>query len=385
MKLAEVYANYCGVKLPKEPLKPYRSFFPIVGNYITIHNGSGMDSKNYDYYSEVLEILIKRLEGVRFVQIGTVAEKLLPYCEDLRGKTNLSQCSYVVENALLHIGNDSVWMHVAGLLDIPCVGLYGPTLSEVCAPFYKNPASQFLNSNRNGNRATHSVVENPKTINLIKPEEVANAALSILGVKETTQKTVYIGKNYTNPIIDVIPDHILPDQLFQNNLINIRYDLGGEEFFIFKNTESRFCNLVTKKRVSNQILQALKGRLKALIFKVEEIEDLDIDFIREVAQLNIEYSVVTEIETLLPELKFKLLSLNPPKKIVRPEALQEIPENGYFKSSKILASSGNFFLSEWHLDAKLPMFNLSENLAELPKTQSELFWNDMNNYMIFTL
>lgn len=385
MKLAEVYANSCGVKLPEDPLKPYTAYYPVIGNYVTIHNGSGMESKNYDFYGEVLEILVKRLEGVRFIQIGLPSEKLLPFCEDLRGKTNLFQANYIIENALLHIGNDSVWQHVAGSLNVPSVGLYGPTLANVCAPFYKNEKSIFIDSDRGGRKPTHSVEENPKTINYIKPEQVANATLSILGVRQTSQKTIHIGKNYTNPIIDVIPDHTLPHDLFVNNLINIRYDLGGSENFILSNLESRFGNLVTNCPISDNLLNSLRGRLKGVAYKISDAKDLDVDFLKKLSQVNVEYSAVTEDESLLPDLKFKLLSLNPPKKIVRPKREVFDTKLAYFKSSKILAARGNFYLSEWHLDANLPLNSLSENVGQVPDTDSELFWNDINNYIIFTL
>lgn len=381
MKLAEIYANNCGVKLPDKPVEPFKSYYPVLGDYISIHNGSGMESKNYDYFSEVIEILRKRLSGVKFVQIGTHSEHLLPHCEDLRGKTNLYQGNYVVANALAHIDNDSLWTHNAGALGTPSVSVYGPTLSEVCAPFYHHPKSVFIDSHRNNLRATHSAKEFPKTINYIKPEEIANGVLEVLGLPKSKQTSLHIGTNYQNPIIEVVPDHPLPNNLFINNIVNIRLDLGGSEEILPYIAKDRKASLITDRRLDPNVVRAIRPSLITLIYKVNE--KVDMKFVEEVAQSGIDYTVATENVDILDNLKFDLLSFNAPKKIVRPEMLEGDFSNSVVKSSKILCAGGKFYLSEWHFDAKLPLNSLGENLMQTPNTKDETFWKDSNNYYIF--
>ena len=52
MHLVENYALTAGVKIDKPHIEPL--FYPIDSEkYITLHAGSGMESKNYDYYSNI--------------------------------------------------------------------------------------------------------------------------------------------------------------------------------------------------------------------------------------------------------------------------------------------------------------------------------------------
>ena len=54
MHLIEQYALSCGVKIDKPHIET--SFFPVPSEkYITVHASSGMESKNYDYYDDVMK------------------------------------------------------------------------------------------------------------------------------------------------------------------------------------------------------------------------------------------------------------------------------------------------------------------------------------------
>jgi heptosyltransferase I len=53
---------------------------------------------------------------------------------DLAGKTNLRELTGVLKKAKLFIGNDSGVMHMASALDIPLVGIFGPTDPNYTGP-----------------------------------------------------------------------------------------------------------------------------------------------------------------------------------------------------------------------------------------------------------
>ena len=56
---------------------------------------------------------------------------------DLAGKINLRELAAVLKKAKLFVGNDSGVMHMASALDIPTVGIFGPT-----DPFYVAPQNE---------------------------------------------------------------------------------------------------------------------------------------------------------------------------------------------------------------------------------------------------
>ena len=83
----------------------------------------GMDNRQYN--GEIVRILEKkgRIEGVDI--------------NDLTGKMDLAGLCSVLKKARLFVGIDSGVMHMASSLDIPVVGLFGPT-----DPFYVGPQNK---------------------------------------------------------------------------------------------------------------------------------------------------------------------------------------------------------------------------------------------------
>ena len=60
MHLVEQYALSCGVKIDKPQVET--SFFPLpFDKYIILHASSGMPSKNYDYFEDVIETIYPHL------------------------------------------------------------------------------------------------------------------------------------------------------------------------------------------------------------------------------------------------------------------------------------------------------------------------------------
>ena len=63
MHILEQYAVNCGAKIDKPYI--FKEYISIpFEKYIVLHAGSGMDSKNYDYYDDVVSFLIKRIDSL---------------------------------------------------------------------------------------------------------------------------------------------------------------------------------------------------------------------------------------------------------------------------------------------------------------------------------
>jgi len=204
MKLLELYALACGLKIGDQFL--LEKFYPLENHkYISIQAGSGMGGKNYPYYNEVIDLILPILKSnkISIVQIGGVEDLVLNNCVNLLGKTDLHQTNFIISRSLLHIGNDSFAQHRLGYVGVPIIDLFGPTTQENHSPYQYAPNSIFLSSHRNGKNPTFASQENPQSIAMIKPEEVANAILKVLGVNFTVpRESIFFGSVYNQQVIE---------------------------------------------------------------------------------------------------------------------------------------------------------------------------------------
>ena len=133
--LAEEYAKSCGVKIGSPVLNPH--YFPILHDkYITIHNDKKVQAKKYDMWPDVIQILKPYLKDIKIIQIGSHGEEKIEGVHQHLPTTTLKQCAYIINNALSHVGIDSVPVHMASALDKPVVGIYAHTYANTCRPLW---------------------------------------------------------------------------------------------------------------------------------------------------------------------------------------------------------------------------------------------------------
>ena len=167
MHLLERYALSCGVKIDKPHIE--EQFFPLMQDkFIVLHASSGMESKNYDYYQEVVSLIKPYLdkENIDIVQIGKAEDKAVPECVHLQGKTTIRQVAYIINRSMLVCGNDSFSAHMASGLDKKSVTLYSVLYKECCGPYWSdNTKASLIESTRKKMKPSFSNEESPKTVN----------------------------------------------------------------------------------------------------------------------------------------------------------------------------------------------------------------------------
>jgi ADP-heptose:LPS heptosyltransferase len=192
--LAEEYAKSCGVRIGKPVIKPH--FFPVpFDKYITIHNDKKVQAKEYNFWPEVIELLKPHLGDIKIIQIGAFGEETIEGVDKHIPTFSLKQSSYIIQKSLGHVGIDSVPVHLASAFDKPVVGIYSHTYANTCDPLWNKKSKAItIESDRDGRRPSFALEENPKTINLIKPEKIAQAVLDVLEIdKKIKQETIYTG------------------------------------------------------------------------------------------------------------------------------------------------------------------------------------------------
>ena len=214
MHILESYSSRSRTKI----CKPYTNgvFYPIVfEKYITVNTTTKFNSRNYDYWSEVLNMLrpILAQHNIKIVQLGDDKEKDYGALVDLRlaGQTSYRQSYHIIQNAILHLGIDSFSVHAASALGKKIVALYSNMYTCHSRPYWSKDEDVILiQAPLEGLKTSYSAEENPKVINRIKPEDVANAVLKLseIGI-QISDKTLYIGDNYKDLILEYVPSNCI--------------------------------------------------------------------------------------------------------------------------------------------------------------------------------
>ena len=296
--LAEEYAKSCGVKIGTPILRPH--YFPVLHDkYITIHNDKKIQAKQYDMWPDVIELLRPYLGDIKIIQIGAFGEETINGVDQHIPTNTLKQSAYIIGRGLGHVGIDSVPVHIASALDRPVVGIYAHTYANTCDPLWnKKTKAITIESDRGGNKPSFSLEEHPKTINLIKPEQIVQAVLDILNINETIKhKTLFTGQNYTSNFVEVIPTE---KTNVSARLMDVRMD--------YAHNAEVLAHILQRNKVEVTLAQPIDSsfinskRITKIIYKANEF---DPDFCRLIKQSGIPHVLICTSEENLAEQRAK--------------------------------------------------------------------------------
>ena len=378
--LIESYALASGLQIYKPNL--YESYFPLpFHKYILIHAGGGMPAKLYDYYGEVIAIVRPILveNGYELLQIGGKNDPQIKNTIDLRSKTNLHQTAYLIHRASLLVGNDSCNVHFASGFDIPLIALYGPTSPKNSGPYFGDKSKQIIiQADLKGNKPSFNPNENPKTINRIKPEIVAQNVLDLLKIdKKINIETVWIGPQYNHPIIEIIMDLVIKPDFFQGSTFNARMDYLFNEEMLAKNLSLRpFC-IVTEKPININLLKQFRGNVAMVIYNIDQ--NFSVNFVKEMSESAIPYQITSFMEG--DDLnKAKLAFFDYGIIIPRIKASKEKVENhekitkySKYKTQKFLLSDNKIYLNKIDWMNKKPVNDFFDNEGVVDLENPEFF------------
>ena len=386
MRLLDTYALYCGAKIDKPFI--YESYFPLPYNkYVTFQAETPYDSRNYAYWQDVIDMVAPTLsrEGYQILQLGLAKEHPYQRIVPLLGQTNLSQLAYLIKGTSLHFGPDSFGVHLSSHYDKPIVSLYSISMPEVAGPHFgdKNKHVLFKAYERIGNKKpSYSPQESPKSINTIKPEEIANAIFKLLGINETIPfETVFMGKRYSHNLIrELIPNHPafmpMPEQP-----IELRYDLSHDEKMLAHHLQYwQKAVVITDIPINLDLLRAFKGHLGLITYFVTLNDDAR--FAQSVVQLGIPLAIVSELPSEeVQKRKIRYYEFGVINEVAKPsvDSVKTLKDNGlenlYYRSCKIIASNGKIYGSHADVIADLP---LQADFEYHRVIDSPKFWQDLD-------
>ena len=389
MHLVETYALNCGLKIDR----PYiiEKFFPLdTERFITLHPNSKYPSKCYDYWQDVVDILLPVLEkeNIKILQIGVKEDIPLKGCLHSQGQANLNQTAYFLSKCMLHLGVDSFPAHVASGFDKKIVCLYSNNYAANCSPYWsrQEDIALFEPLRENVEKPSFSAEEDPKSINEFNPEDIAEAVLNLLNIKSNKNlKTLRKGAFYNHSIVELVPDCVANINSMNIESIIVRMDLEFNEEALATQLSMGKCSIITTKPIKFEILNQFKENIKEFVYFIEEGHDPE--FISEVVKTGFPVILMSEMEDKkIEEAKIDYMDIgviqSPPTALE--EDIQEIKnqkdKNLFYKSKRVLISKGKTYKSEaaW----KKGLHSDPNDPSPLPIVDSPEFWEALDEYYI---
>lgn len=382
MRLLDTYATNTGSTIDVPYI--YTKYFPLpTEKYITLQAQTPYDSRNYEYWQEVIDIINPILikNNIKIVHTGLKDEKKYNGVIDILGQTNINQFAYLIQNTLLHFGSDSFGVHLASHYDKPIVALYSISNPSVAGPHFGDSKKHILikgYENLGTKKPSYSQVEDPKSINTIKPEEIAKSILNLLNIKnEAIYETVFIGNRYGQTLLECIPSVILPQNIFPNAPLNIRFDYidkitENDYICTLNNLNIRNCVIITDKPLEVEKLAQLKNKITNLFYDIT-FNDINFDFINKIKFLGIKIDFVfnkgkNKDENFLNNKKLQLVDYQEIINLIehQEKAKELIISSKAYKSKKILFANNKTYLSKAAFIEDKPVSTLTfQNINEI--------------------
>lgn len=385
MNIAELYSLTAAQKLDK--IYTLEKFYPLpFEKYIIIQPWS-KPSKCYSYWQEVIDAIypILEQENIKIVQVGGKDEKPLNNCYHTQGKTNWGQLQYLISKSQLVLCVDSISAHLAGHYNINLIDLISNNFKECVAPYFGDKNKQIiLEPDRTAKNPSFALDEGPiKQIDEIKPEEIIGAINKLLNLTIPIPESVYFGNQYTNPLIEILPNLILNPELHKDKIIQIRCDyLPNFDYnYLIQNIARRKCVVIINSIIELEPLKQLRPNIAAIAYKMQKDGGAgELEFIKKLKKLGVQFRLIKEYsisnpmtEKEIADLKFIYLDIAPIQFIKLEKKDVQLQEKLKYVSNRNIYSKEQVFLSEAALKLNLPS-NSNTQIIDSQEFLDKLNW-----------
>ncbi len=390
MHVLESYALQNDLKI--DTAFVYERYFPLaIDKFITIDTSNlGTSALTYDHWQLVVDLIYPKLEeqGIKIVQQGGKDCVPLRKCYITLGQCNFNQKAYVLKKSLVHACPNNESSHVASIYNKKSVVLF----SDNCYP------SQFLPYWTDANhleilkppssrKPSFNPSENPKSINTIKPEDVAQKILNLAGIYTFVPeyKTVKIGGSLGKTRIESTLTHLLNVEKLGVSSLIIRMDLNFNEEALERQLEACTCSVITNRPLSDKILNKYHKKIVELVYYIED--DNSPAFIRKVKEKSIQYLLRSRKEEKqtndfkLDYLDYGLVHQIPSRSRADFEELKK-HKKLYYKSTHFIIHNNKFYPSTAAL-SRLEQGSPSMEHEPQPIIDDPLFWEEEEHFHFF--
>lgn len=391
MHILESYALQNDLKIDKPHL--YEKFFPLaVDKYITIDtSGLGTEAMRYDHWQLVVDLIQPKLEelGIKIIQLGEKGCKPLDKCYLAIGQCDFNQKAYIIRNSLVHVSSNNETSHIASAYDTKLVTLYPHNchISQF-SPYWSSRGRSRLLQHKVTNKPTFNPSENPKSINLITPEKIAQETLAFAGVHTFAPefKTVKVGSSFYQPRIESTLTHLIDTRKLSVSSLIVRMDLNFNEDNLAKQLSSCPCSIITNKALSPSLVNTYYKRIVELVYYIED--DNDPEFIKNVKSKSINFLLRTRKEgEEYTDIKLKYLDFPMVHQIKKKtkEDFDDLKDknNLYYKSKYFIIHNNKFYPCISALRRGIHASDRMEHQTN-PIIDDPLFWEDHEHFQFLS-
>ena len=377
MHVLESYALQNDLKIDKASV--YEKFFPLaIDRFITLDTSNlGTQALSYDHWQLVVDLIYPKLleQKINIIQLGNKDDRPLVHCYMAQGQCNFNQKAYVINKSLLHVCPNNESMHIASHLDKKCVALFSNNcFTGQFAPYWSTEEKLEILTPQTGEKPSFNPNESPKSINKIKPEQVAQKILNLIGLFgfPSDYETLLIGELFNNKRLESTVTHLLdPTKLNVSSLI-VRLDLNFNEEALCKQLEICPCSIITNQPFNLDILERYSSRIVELVYYIEDDSQEGVNFIEKVSSKSINSLLRTrKTGQELADFKLAYFDYGLVHQVAQrsQEDFEELKgkKNIYYKSNHFIIHNNSFYPSSAALLAE-EFFNLA---VESPKDRKK--------------
>lgn len=386
MHILDSYALNCGLKINKPFI--YEKYSPISHDkYIVLDILDKADAKTYFYWQEVLFLIEEYLKekSIKIIQLADKNETPLAdtvFMQDL----SINQKAFIIKNSLLYLGVDSACMHIASSYDKPIVAIYSNSNPKNTGPFF-NFKSKVSIIESPKLKPSFADVENPKTVNQIKPEEIAKAILNQLDIPhKISRKTLYTGNGFHASVAEMVPDNLVDVRSLNIPYINIRMDYYFNEQILEEQLKLFKCAILTDKPINLNIYKKYGSNILKTYFIINK--STDFKYLETLYNSNVDFQMVSfEDQEIVNKFKIHTLDYGIIAEVPRSKDIAIINDlkkykNLKFRSNKLVLARGKAYPSFYHYKKDISYFNNNLEIKDFIYDDDD-FANDLEYYSIF--
>ena len=256
---------------------------------------------------------------------------------------------------------------------------FGNIYAKQGKPYWSNENDICLLEGFKNSKPSYLPQEQPKTINNIKPDEIAENILQKLNLnKHIKYKYLHIGSNYTNKTIEIVPNMVVDPKVFNLTNLIVRMDLEFNENILEQLLFISKCIILTNKPISENIIKKYKNNIMQVVYKIEEKNDPN--FIKLLRSLNIQYGLISYLNKIdVDKIKIDYMDLGLILKLDFNSKQNYNFNAKYYKSQNFLISNSKLYMSEAAFQKNLPINSFNDNVQ--PIIDNDLFWQNAEKYV----
>lgn len=378
MHLLSAYSNYLGV-IPTDLPILNEQFFPLPKEkYILIHNDKKLQSKFFEYFEDVVNIIKPLLHnsGYLICQIGGKDDPPISNVDLRFLGQSWGQTSFIVKNSSLIVAIDSIVGHIASAYNIPTVSLFSHTYKEQAKPFWTDKLI-CLEPERGDKKPSYSPQEEPKTIRTIRVEKIVQSIFDLLGINlKIDMKTLHVGEHYHEPVIEVVPDFFVDAPNLKQTVVHFRMDLRHDEQCLAAWLPHYKMNIISNKVLNLNLLGQFKGNIARITLFLKDEKTFSPQYLKDLKAIGLPLVLICDSPKDISNLREKFFDFTI-EEDDKQKPLDNVPSNAKFWTKKLLFSRGQKYPSTAHWRENIPLTN-ENKIVDCGE-----FWKDKESFYFY--